>query len=255
MSMYTLSETDSDYIRQASNEVLNLPYLGCSMNVHEGHRERLRKRYLEQGLNGFNDLNALELLLFHAIPRIDTNPIAHALLDRFGSLAAVFEASVQELKEVPGIGENAAVLITLIPQMMRKAMVSKNADVKIISDAELAGQFFLPKFMFETDEVVLLACLDARKRVISCAEMNRGVVNSVAISARKIVETALLNKADSVIIAHNHPQGFALPSREDKMITTQIRQSLATIGVELVDHIIVADGEFVSMAQSNFFLR
>lgn len=221
------------------------------MSIHDGHRARLRKRYIEQGLNGFNELNALELLLFHAIPRKDTNPIAHALIDRFGSLAGVFEADIKELMDVPGVGESAAVLISMLPQMMRKVMSSKNEDISIISSSEEAGQFLVPRFAFEKDELVLLVCLDARKRIMSCTEISRGVMNSVAVNVRKVVETAVLTKADSVLIAHNHPQGFALPSREDRDMTRRIMQSLASIGIELIDHIIVADGEFVSMAQSD----
>ena len=94
------------------------------MGVHDGHRERLKSRFLEHGIDSFNDLNALELLLFYAIPRRDTNVIAHALLDRFGGLSGVFEASVPELTDVPGVGENAALLLKLVPQMMKKYELS-----------------------------------------------------------------------------------------------------------------------------------
>lgn len=221
------------------------------MNIHNGHRERLRNRFIEQGLNGFDDVNALELLLFYAIPRKDTNPIAHALLERFGSLDGVFEAPVQELAQVPGVGENAAALINMLPQMMRKVMVSKTENTRILNDVKKAGEYLQPRFLHEQEEVMLLVCLDSRKRIISCVEISRGVVNSVAFNTRKVVECAVLNRADSVIIAHNHPNGRITPSVEDRNATAQIKRSLAAVGITLEDSFVIADEEYVSMARLN----
>lgn len=222
------------------------------MGVHNGHRERLKNRFIEHGLVNFNELNALELLLFYAIPRKDTNELAHALLDRFETLSGVFEASFQELTEVPGIGENAATLILLIPQIIRKCFETKDGNVEFITNSEAAGRYFVPRFMFEKEEVVYLLCLDAQKRVISCTEMGRGVVNSVQTSVRRIVETALKKRACSVILAHNHPDGLAIPSREDDIVTKQVCTSLDLVGIPLIDHIIVSGDDFVSYADSGF---
>lgn len=113
-----------------------------------------------------------------------------------------------------------------------------------------AGRYFVPRFMYEQDEVVYLLCLDGQKRVIKCAEMGRGVVNCVETSIRRIVETALKYKSSSVILAHNHPDGLALPSSEDDMVTKQVSTALALVGVSLEDHIIVAGDDFVSFADS-----
>lgn len=224
------------------------------MSIHNGHRERLKDRFMQQGLNGFNDHNALELLLFYAIPRKDTNPIAHALLDRFGSLAAVLEARPQELMQVPGVGACAACLISLVPQLMRKAMVSKTRDMYILSDVAAAGEYLQPRFLYERDEIVIVLCLDSRKRIICCSELSRGGVNSVTINPRKVVECAVLNRADSLIIAHNHPNGRAMPSVEDRRMTSQIKESLAAVEIRLEDHFIFSDGEYVSMAQLNMMI-
>lgn len=224
------------------------------MSIHNGHRERLKDRFMQQGLNGFNDHNALELLLFYAIPRKDTNPIAHALLDRFGSLAAVLEARPQELMQVPGVGAGAACLISLLPQLMRKAMVSKTRDMYILSDVAAAGEYLQPRFLYERDEIVIVLCLDSRKRIICCSELSRGGVNSVTINPRKVVECAVLNRADSLIIAHNHPNGRAMPSVEDRRMTVQIKESLAAVEIRLEDHFIFSDGEYVSMAQLNMMI-
>ena len=220
------------------------------MGVHDGHRDRQRARFLEYGLDNFNDLNALELLLFYAIPRRDTNEIAHALLECFGSLEGVFYASERELLQVPGIGTNAAALIRLVPQLMKKSALSRPDRREVIMNSSDAGRYFVPRFMYEQDEVVYLLCLDGQKRVIKCAEMGRGVVNCVETSIRRIVETALKYKSSSVILAHNHPDGLALPSSEDDMVTKQVSTALALVGVSLEDHIIVAGDDFVSFADS-----
>ena len=220
------------------------------MGVHDGHRERLRARFAEHGLESFNELNALELLLCYAIPRRDTNEIAHRLLNAFGSLSGVFEASMQELTSIPGIGENAATLILMVPQLVKKARVSKAKETKIIRNSTDAGNYLLPYFLDEPDEIVMMLCLDNKRAVICCREMGRGVVNCVDANIRRMVETALKVKTSTVIIAHNHPNGVALPSREDDSFTRTLYRSLGLLGITLEDHIIVANDEFVSLADS-----
>ena len=220
------------------------------MGVHDGHRERLRARFAEHGLDSFNELNALELLLCYAIPRRDTNEIAHRLLDAFGSLSGVFQASMQELTSVPGIGENAATLILMVPQIVKKAHVSKAKETKIIRNSTDAGNYLLPYFLDEPDEIVMMLCLDNTRAVICCREMGRGVVNCVDANIRRMVETALKVKTTTVIVAHNHPNGVALPSREDDNFTRTLYRSLGLLGITLEDHIIVANDEFVSLADS-----
>ena len=220
------------------------------MGVHDGHRERLRARFAEHGLESFNELNALELLLCYAIPRRDTNELAHRLLDAFGSLSGVFQASMQELTSIPGIGENAAALILMVPQIVKKAHVSKAKETKIIRNSTDAGNYLLPYFLDEQDEIVMMLCLDNKRAVICCREMGRGVVNCVDANIRRMVETALKVKTTTVIIAHNHPNGVALPSREDDNFTRALYRSLGLLGITLEDHIIVANDEFVSLADS-----
>lgn len=220
------------------------------MGVHDGHRDRLRQSYLEHGLQSMNDINALELLLFYAIPRRDTNETAHRLLDRFGSLDGVFSAPLDELKEVEGIGENAAALLTLIPEIVKKSRVSKAREIRQIRSSDDAGAYLLPYFLNEREEVVYLLCLDAKRCVICCSEMGRGVVNSVNTGIRRIVEGALKARACSVILAHNHPDGIALPSREDELFTRALFNALETVSIRLEDHIIVAEDDYTSMADT-----
>ena len=220
------------------------------MGFHDGHRERIKESFRAHGLEPMSDVNALEFLLFYAIPRRNTNELAHALLEQFDTLDGVFHASVEELQAVPGIGEHAATLLTLVPQIMKKAAVSKTREIVQIRSSADAGEYLLPRFQNEQDEVLLMLCLDARKCIICCCEMGRGVVNGVETSVRRIVEKALKVKAGSVIIAHNHPSGFAIPSREDDAFTKTLYSSLSAVGVRFIDHIIVAGEDYVSLADT-----
>lgn len=224
------------------------------MSVHDGHRERMKSSFKKNGLDSINDVNALELLLFYAIPRRDTNVIAHALLDHFGSLSRVFSASIQELCAVEGVGENTAVLISMIPQLVRKSMVSDAEKITVIKNSKDAGKYLVPRFAFEQDEVALLVCLDSQKRVIGCFELGRGVVNKVSVDVRKVVELALRYKASSVILSHNHPDSFALPSLADTAMTEQIYRSLRLVGITLADHIIVSGKDYVSYLDSGMLV-
>ena len=218
------------------------------MGVHDGHRQRMKERFLEGGLDNFNDINALELLLFYALPRCDTNVVAHRLLDRFGSLPAVLEATADELSKVDGIGESAAVLLALVPQVSRRYMTEKAQTLPSISGSAEAGRYFLPKFMYERDEVVYMACLDSAHRVTSCREIGRGVVNAAEVSVRRIVELALQQNAAAVILAHNHPSGTTEISQQDKHITQHIVKALALVEVRVLDHLVVGN-ETISFAE------
>ena len=223
------------------------------MSVHDGHRERMKKRFIEHGLENFDDHNVLELLLFYALPRADVNPIAHKLLEKFGSLAAVFDAPAEELARVSGISANTALFIKLIPQVSRRYLMSRTRFEDILDSTEKAGRYLLPHFFAERDEIVYMICLDAKCKVLNCKLLFRGSVNSANVSIRKIVENALLYNSTSVIIAHNHTSGIALPSHEDKITTRRIENALRAVDVVLADHIIVADDDFVSMADNGFF--
>ncbi len=223
-------------------------------NIHGGHRARLREQFLRAGLDSMSDVQVLELLLFFAIPRRDTNPIAHRLLERFGSLAAVFEAPVTEISRVEGVGESAALLLSLVPQSARRHLIDRAKFEQVLDTTEKCGRYLLPFFHGERDEVVYLLCLDAKCKVLDCRLLFRGGVNTAGVSVRKIVEAALTYNATSVVLAHNHVSGIALPSREDEATTRQIRTALDAVGILLADHIVVADDDFVSMADNGLFL-
>ena len=223
------------------------------VGIHDGHREKMRRRFLSGGLEQFADHEALELLLYYAIPRRDTNPIAHALMDRYGSLSAVLAAPVEDLQKVEGIGESAAILLKLVPRLCAKARLA-DADRQelILNTASRAGAYLLERFYGEQNEVIYQLCLDRKGKLLACKKLGEGSIASAALDVRKLVENAILHSASSVVLAHNHPSGIASPSVEDYAATDRARAALETIGVALADHIIVADGDFVSLAESGY---
>lgn len=220
------------------------------MSIHKDHRQRVRERYLKEGLDGFSEVQVLELLLFYVIPRQDTNPIAHRLIDRFGSLYQVLEAPVEELEKVEGIGPNAALLLSLITAVARVYAVNRTEKQKILRTIEDCGEYLKSFFIGRRSEMVYLLCLDAKCKVLGCREIGEGSVNSANVPIRRIVETALGLNATSVVLAHNHPSGIALPSGEDVLTTHRVAAALSTVDIVLVDHIVVADDDYVSMVQS-----
>lgn len=222
------------------------------MNEHAGHRERMRRRFLQYGLDGFEDHNVLELLLFYAVPRMDTNILAHRLMDAFGSLDSVFAASPEALMTVEGVGPNTAALIHLIPEAARRYMMAQAQPGLLLNSSEAAGKYLLPRFMARPTEVMYMVCMDAKLKVIDCREINRGTATAVSVNLRKIVQIALGQNASAVLLAHNHTSGIALPSDEDVAVTVRIKSLLAEVGVTLTDHIVVGGDDFVSMADSGY---
>ncbi len=220
------------------------------MGVHDGHRDRMRDRFFANGLGAFNEIEALELLLFYAVPRKDTNPLAHALLDRFGSLDYVLSATEEELCEVSGISRKTAALLMMVPQLARMAEVSRANRIVEIKSSMDAIQYLIPRFRYERDEVFILLCLDGQKRITHTETLYRGVVNAVNFDVRKVVETALKRKAVSVIVAHNHPDGPVRPSREDDTATQSIYRALLAVGITLYDHVIIAGDDYASYRRS-----
>ena len=224
------------------------------MSIHKGHREKMRQRFLATGLDGFADHEALELLLYYALPRQDTNPIAHALMERYGSLAAVLSAPVEDLKKVSGIGESSAILLKVTAQLYRKARLAEAAQEIVLSSSELVGAYLLERFSGDQSERVYQLCLDRKGKLLVCKCLGAGDATSVLLDIRRIVENAILSGASSVILSHNHPSGLALPSADDFAVTDKARMALSAIGVDLLDHIIVADNDFVSMAESGYLM-
>ena len=219
-------------------------------SVHSGHRERVKELFLKTGLDSFSPHAVLELLLYYAIPQKDTNPIAHELMQRFGSLSGVFDAPMEELTKVDGIGKSAAVLLKMVPQLSRLYEENLDRDKKTICDYDEAGQLFVKKFIGRQNEVVMLMLLDSRERILYCDAVNEGSVTAANIYIKTIVRLAVRYNAVYAILAHNHPSGECLPSKQDLDTTRWIYEALGTVEVRLIDHIIIGGNDYVSLASS-----
>ena len=218
------------------------------MSLNDGHRERLRRRFSKEGLDHFEPHEVLELLLFYVIPRIDVNPIAHRLINRFGSLSRVFEAKYEELLTVEGVGENAALFLTMIPSVCRRYLLSNVQDKGIVplSNSALAHEYVAPYFVGRTVETLYVICLNNAGVPVECCYISEGTINATQVDMRKIVEAVVRNNAVAAILCHNHPDGIARPSPEDIAVTRKASEILDSIGVVLLDHLILVDGDFVS---------
>ena len=228
-------------------------YKSDDSELHKKHRQRVKAKFRKTGFESFSDVEILEMALFFAKPQGDTNPLAHHLINRFGSLSAVFDASYSQLTEVTGIGENAATLLTSIVALCRAYRLDKIMDDNLFESEEKIGRYLMAYFMGEHTEKTVILCFDRRRRLLGCEKVfAEGMDNMSSAKIRRVAELALTHKAAAVVMAHNHPSGIALPSDDDCAATTQAVQALRTIGVALADHIIVADDDFVSMAQSGY---
>jgi len=217
-----------------------------------GHRERVRRRFLDEGLDGFKDYEALEMLLFYAVPRQDTKVIAKRLIDQFGSLQAVFHTPPERLMQEAGLTEATAALIAMLPQLARKIeeqQAQENARIRSTLDA---GRDVIAMFRGRQDESVRILCLNASGKVVRRARIAEGDVNAVHFPIRKLVEEALACKAVSVILAHNHPGGTMAPSQEDLDATKAAKAALETVGIRLLDHLIVSGDNYCSLREEGY---
>lgn len=223
-----------------------------SNTLHHGHRQRLKNRFLKENLDGFEYHNVLELLLFYAIPRMDTNEIAHELINQFGGISEVFDASFEDLMKVKGVSENAATLIKMIPSLSRIYIENKVSDLSFLDSSQKIGEYFIRKFIGITHELVYLLCLDSSCNIISCEILTQGTVTQANVSPRKIAELVIRYNACSVVLAHNHPRGLAIASNEDVITTIALKNALKQLDVVLLDHIIVAQNSYASLAEQGY---
>ncbi len=215
-------------------------------NVHAGHRRRLKQQFLEHGLDRFYDHQVLEMLLFYSIPQGDTNPTAHALLDRFGSISGILNAPYEDLLEVNGVGENTACFLKFLPEFFARYLLSGLDREKLDSTYKLC-RYFLYKLLTVCNEQLWLTCLDDELGVVSCVCVSEGDGSSVTLDDRKILQEVLKSKCTTCVLAHNHPFGDSYPSKEDIRLTENIKSALKLINVDLIDHIIVSRTEARSM--------
>ena len=219
-------------------------------HLHQGHRSRLRERFAISGLESFADHEVLELILSYARPRIDTNHLAHRLLNTFGSLPAVLHAEKEELCKVSGIGEISASLLLLFAPVARRLFSQQNEET-FLSTSTQAARYISSLLLGRKTECLYLICLDASYRVLHKCVVMEGSIDSVPVSAREIAAIALRHNASRLILAHNHPGGNVLPSRQDIAVTQELVQTLSRLEIQLSDHIIVCGQKYYSFADKS----
>lgn len=213
---------------------------------HHGHRERIKKKFAGAGLDGFMDHEVLELLLTYAIPRRDTKPLAWALIKKFGSLSRVMDATVSELKQVKGIGESAAVFITLVRSVFKKYAMDDLKQGVTINTPEQVAAYCRSSLQGKGEEVFEVIYLTIRNSLIGSEVLSVGTIDRTSISPRKIMERALAAKAVGVVLVHNHPSGDPRPSGEDVSFTEEVVRAGEVLGVSVHDHIIVGTSGYYS---------
>ena len=218
---------------------------------HSGHRSRVKKEFLSRGLEGWPAHRVLELLLFYAIPQGDVNALAHELIERFGSLSGVLDATVEDLKSVPGVGEHTAVLIKLMPAMGQAYVADRSGRGTIVHSREEAAHILRPYFFGARNELIYILCTDGKGKLLGVRKVADGTIDAAEINTRRLVEEALSLRAAAIYVAHNHVSNLALPSSMDWITTDRLRELLGGMGIDLLDHLIFADDDFVSLRVSD----
>ena len=216
-------------------------------NIHKDHRKRIKKRFLEKGLDAFEDHEVLELLLFFCIPRKNTNPTAHRLLNRFGSLSGVLDAGFRELLREEGIGFTSALFITFISALTRRYQMDKHRSRESFCDLDSIGRYLLNHYIGATREHVELLLFDARMHMTDHITLHEGATNSSDINSERIAEIVFTRRASCFAIAHNHPGGRCVPSNEDIAVTQKIYNDFKPFNIRMLDHFLIAGSEYMRL--------
>nr|WP_320026413.1 DNA repair protein RadC [uncultured Acetobacterium sp.] len=219
-------------------------------NPHKGHRQRVKNRVINEGIDSFEDHQILELLLFYCIPMKDTNELAHQLIKHYGSLSGVFDADPRDLCDQIGVTQNTAVLLSLIPALARRYQQGKFREKAVLNSTTKAGEYTMALFTGRLNEAFYVICLDSQNKVNQATLLHEGTINEAPVYPRLIVETALRHQAASIILAHNHPGGSQKPSQADLDVTRKIKLATEAIAIPVVDHIIVAGEGYYSFAEN-----
>ena len=219
--------------------------------LHSGHRERLKKRFLETGFAGFNQHQIIELLLFYAYPRVDTNDKAHELINRFGNIPGILNASYEELTKDGLLTESAATLIKLILGIIPIYCSTENTGMSY-DDSEKLKILFEPRFIGVSNEELHLACFDQQLRLTDYHVISRGGLTDSKVDVRKLVEATIASSSANIAIAHNHPNAYPEPSSEDIHFTRNLLMVLDIMKINLLDHIVVGEKSSLSIRHTKY---
>lgn len=216
--------------------------------IHKNHRSRMKTSYLKSGFDSFSDIEKLEFILFYAISQKDTNPIAHRLLDEYKTFDKVLEAPIEKLKNIEGLGEHSAILLSLFLNVVNHYGKSKcNSQIGSTSEAK---NFAANLYKGVSVEQFYVVCLTTANKVLAYNKINSGTVSEVKIEMRHITSYAMSNNCERIIIIHNHPNGLAKPSDEDISFTASIALNCTMNNIELIDHIVVGQDKEFSFEES-----
>ena len=218
-------------------------------NIHKDHRKRVKQKFLKNGITAFEQHEVLEMLLFYAIPRMDTNRLAHELINKYGSFSGVFEASIQSLIEVPGVNYHTAILLKLIPAITNICATDKIKNGTYITSSFVAKKFVRSLFQGLDVENFFIICITANSRVIDTLRLTSNEVHKVDVPIRKVTNFILKNNCSRVILAHNHPNGSAKPSYEDISLTRKLINSCVLNDIDIIDHMIYTKHEVYGFAE------
>lgn len=225
---------------------------GGAAHDHAGHRQRMKERVLQYGIDSLADHEVLEVLLYSAVPRGDTNALAHRLLRQFGSLSQVLQADPLDLQHTGGVSPNTAFLLSFSAQLAGRYLRDKNRSRPILGSSKALLEYIQALYIEYNIEVAYLLCLNASMQVNQTVKLGEGNVGGVSIHLSGVVENALRHRARSVVLVHNHPGGISQPSKEDFELTKQCIQALRYVDVGLLDHVVVCGSRYFSFAQMGY---
>lgn len=216
-------------------------------SIHDGHRKRMRQKFIEKGADSFLPHEILEMILFASHARSDTNALAHRLIDRFGSFHGVMNAPIEELLKVEGVGETTAFLIKLIPASTAICVKETCSNKRVLSNSLDFSTEFRIRYIDAVEEITSVLLLDSKRKVIKWCQIGKGDNFTSSIDMKLLLKETIDSKAAYAVLCHNHPSGIALPSDDDIVATRSVAYVLQSVGCKLLDHIILSDDDFVSL--------
>lgn len=247
MKLKTTKEETPSFMKRKSETKSKSNPKPASKNLHSGHRERLKSQYIQNGIHSMTDIQQLELLLFYAIPQKDTNPIAHALLNRFGTIKNVLNASVRDLCTVEGIKENSAIFLKIVSNMATVYSLPKPGET--VGTTAFAKEYCSKFYVGVNLEQFHVTCLTKDNKVLGSKMIKSGTTDEVRVEIRDITEFAMSLNSNRIIVSHNHPQGSGTMSDEDCRFTYSLMCSCLLNEIDVLDHIIVGTDRAFAMSE------